>query len=417
VVQYRKSKKIGPLRVTMSQRGISTSIGAGPFRITHGADGKTRRTVRVPGTGVYDTKVVGGNTPPRPAHTPAHPAVPAACPAVRPSGGMIFGACLTALPIWFFFANGLWFLGVGGIIGVLIALMQDINKTRQQQQQQIAASANSRLTVSSVSAPTQGSAVLSDSGAAHVSTPVEPNDAALAKALARAADDVDALQPWLDHPELGQAANVLRGAVLVATGRPTEALDCFEAVLAEPPSATSEAFFTRYPVPVHFQAAGIETAVNLSRTAAATYAATIYQTRADSRSAMDAIEQADDSDLVTALKSTYAFNLERFDDVLQITRWVPMPAATPLDAFALILRGCALREKGQPAAGLDTFAAAAAASAEVPDVTNRLTFEVGRTLAAQGNVVAARRKYIQVHRADPNFPELEEALAALPLTP
>lgn len=61
MVGFRKSKKVGPFRFTLSKRGISTSAGAGPLRISRGADGKYRRTVRVPGTGLYDTKVVGGS--------------------------------------------------------------------------------------------------------------------------------------------------------------------------------------------------------------------------------------------------------------------------------------------------------------------------------------------------------------------
>ena len=59
MVQFRKSKKVGPFRFTVSQRGISASAGAGPLRISRGADGKVRRTVRIPGTGIYDVKVVG----------------------------------------------------------------------------------------------------------------------------------------------------------------------------------------------------------------------------------------------------------------------------------------------------------------------------------------------------------------------
>lgn len=59
MVQFRKSKNVGPFRFTMTNRGLSTSVGAGPLRISKGADGKVRRTVRVPGVGLYDTKVVG----------------------------------------------------------------------------------------------------------------------------------------------------------------------------------------------------------------------------------------------------------------------------------------------------------------------------------------------------------------------
>jgi hypothetical protein len=60
MVQFRKSKKVGPFRFTLTPRGISTSAGAGPIRVSRGADGKVRRTISAPGTGIYDTKVVGG---------------------------------------------------------------------------------------------------------------------------------------------------------------------------------------------------------------------------------------------------------------------------------------------------------------------------------------------------------------------
>ncbi|GAA1645078.1 DUF4236 domain-containing protein [Nocardia ninae] len=59
MVQFRKSKKLGPVRFTASKKGIGVSAGAGPVRVGIGADGKLRRTLRVPGTGIYDTKVVG----------------------------------------------------------------------------------------------------------------------------------------------------------------------------------------------------------------------------------------------------------------------------------------------------------------------------------------------------------------------
>lgn len=60
MVQFRKSKSFGPFRITATKRGISTSFGAGPIRLSRGADGKTRRTIRAPGTGVFDTKVISG---------------------------------------------------------------------------------------------------------------------------------------------------------------------------------------------------------------------------------------------------------------------------------------------------------------------------------------------------------------------
>jgi hypothetical protein len=67
-IQFRRRKSFGPLRISISQRGLSTSVGAGPFRLLYGADGKVRRTIRAPGLGIWDTKVIGttGRSPRRP---------------------------------------------------------------------------------------------------------------------------------------------------------------------------------------------------------------------------------------------------------------------------------------------------------------------------------------------------------------
>lgn len=57
--QYRKSKKVGPFRFTASKRGISSSVGFGGYRMTRRADGSYQRTVRIPGTGIYNTTRIG----------------------------------------------------------------------------------------------------------------------------------------------------------------------------------------------------------------------------------------------------------------------------------------------------------------------------------------------------------------------
>lgn len=59
MVQFRKSKKFGAARFTVSKRGLSSSVGGGPFRLSFGADGRVRRTIRAPGVGLWDTKTVG----------------------------------------------------------------------------------------------------------------------------------------------------------------------------------------------------------------------------------------------------------------------------------------------------------------------------------------------------------------------
>lgn len=59
-LRFRKSKKIGPFRFTLSKSGISTSFGVKGTRITRTAGGKTRFTASVPGTGISWSEEIGG---------------------------------------------------------------------------------------------------------------------------------------------------------------------------------------------------------------------------------------------------------------------------------------------------------------------------------------------------------------------
>jgi hypothetical protein len=54
--QLRKSKKIGPLRLTASKSGVSMSAGAPGARVSVNSKGQARRTVGIPGSGVYSTQ-------------------------------------------------------------------------------------------------------------------------------------------------------------------------------------------------------------------------------------------------------------------------------------------------------------------------------------------------------------------------
>lgn len=58
---YRKSKKIGPFRVTASKGGISTSVGGKGYRVTRKANGKIQTTASIPGTGIRYTKQLSRN--------------------------------------------------------------------------------------------------------------------------------------------------------------------------------------------------------------------------------------------------------------------------------------------------------------------------------------------------------------------
>lgn len=59
-LRYRKSFKAGPVRITTSKSGVSTSIGGKGARITKTASGKTRTTLSVPGTGLSYVSETGG---------------------------------------------------------------------------------------------------------------------------------------------------------------------------------------------------------------------------------------------------------------------------------------------------------------------------------------------------------------------
>jgi len=56
----RSGSLLGGLLPVGAVHTIAPSGSCLPFRIGLGADAKLRRTVRIPGTGTYDTKTVGG---------------------------------------------------------------------------------------------------------------------------------------------------------------------------------------------------------------------------------------------------------------------------------------------------------------------------------------------------------------------
>lgn len=55
-LRYRKSKSVGPVRVTASKSGIGVSAGVKGFRVTKKAGGGIRTTSSIPGTGISYVK-------------------------------------------------------------------------------------------------------------------------------------------------------------------------------------------------------------------------------------------------------------------------------------------------------------------------------------------------------------------------
>lgn len=57
---FRKSRSLGKLfRVNLSKSGIGVSAGVPGFRVSLSPKGKVKRTVSIPGTGLYQTRTIG----------------------------------------------------------------------------------------------------------------------------------------------------------------------------------------------------------------------------------------------------------------------------------------------------------------------------------------------------------------------
>ncbi len=58
--QFRKTKSLlgGLVRLSVTKKGIGVSAGVPGFRLSFGADGKKRRTISLPGTGLRKTEEV-----------------------------------------------------------------------------------------------------------------------------------------------------------------------------------------------------------------------------------------------------------------------------------------------------------------------------------------------------------------------
>lgn len=130
MVQYRKSKSVGPLRFTASNSGISASLGAGPVRVTRRADGRYQRTARLPGTGIRDTKIIGGAT-----HQTQQPAQPNIAAQLAKLLGclLLLGVFLSALTGSV--ATGFGIIGgvsVAGLVGIAIWLV-GLRRSRDRQ--------------------------------------------------------------------------------------------------------------------------------------------------------------------------------------------------------------------------------------------------------------------------------------------
>ena len=62
-LRFRRSAKFGPFRLTATKSGLGASVGAPGARVSVNSKGEVRRTVGIPGSGLYDTELVNPRGP------------------------------------------------------------------------------------------------------------------------------------------------------------------------------------------------------------------------------------------------------------------------------------------------------------------------------------------------------------------
>jgi hypothetical protein len=74
--RWRKTAGRGPIRISLSKKGIGWSVGVPGLRVGRSPDGRTYVSQGIPGTGLYRIKYFGGakNRQPTAPQTPGLPA-------------------------------------------------------------------------------------------------------------------------------------------------------------------------------------------------------------------------------------------------------------------------------------------------------------------------------------------------------
>lgn len=131
--KFRKTIKMGPVRVNLSNSGVGYSVGGKGLRVTKKAGGGTKTTVGIPGTGIsYSSESTkSAKTSARKMKESAAKTTPENETQSTTSSGPVFGTgCLVFFLIAFAIILGLinwkWLLFVAGI-SVLAFLGRNIN--------------------------------------------------------------------------------------------------------------------------------------------------------------------------------------------------------------------------------------------------------------------------------------------------
>ena len=108
------------------------------------------------------------------------------------------------------------------------------------------------------------------------------------------------------------------------------------------------------------------------------------------------LAQARPSDLATALKSMYAFNIEQYNQSCRLRNRYRTPPTCRSKLSRWSIEHPPSARWVSPPSPWRVISGAAHAAAGLPDIMNRLNFEIGRSYASLGNATAARNQYTMV---------------------
>ncbi len=355
-LRFRKRIKVLPgLSLTISPRGIGTSIGVNGFRITHGASGRVTRTVGLPGTGIsYVTTV--------PTHHKTN--------------------------------------------------RERITQPRESEETQYAIPSPSPSPD-----PDSSGTSSTDSGHSPVVTGAAPS--LLARGYERDFYDaihdtnVETFSNLIaQHPETFAAAGLLGVVVAVHNEDYPKAEEFVEKLWNERSRIFTDSLFVKYLSHNHVEvgiADGVSSVLPLDETTLALLYVEILQIQ-------DKLDKA--LDVVRTLPVTPVSMLSVADILVQKKSWSDVVSLTTgqtntddITCLLMIYRAMAFREQEYFDAAAETFKEALKSKSRTPELRHRALLERADSYLAQGKKALARKDLEKILADDPDYHGLKEALA------
>ena len=158
---------------------------------------------------------------------------------------------------------------------------------------------------------------------------------------------------------------------------------------------------------------GIVMHISLADDAALLAAAELHQAAGDLTAAIWVVEQADPTSASALSLAELYSDAGRDQDVIDLTTGITND--DDATALLLVLRGRAFAALGHPDAARESLKQALAPRSRVTEVRHRALLERSSVNLAQNRKAAARKDLETILAADPAYPGLADALAALPV--